>query len=69
MGTQNFCRFKIGIAHDRDMDTVDYVLQKFSKKEMNIFQRAFPIYQEMIESWIVYGEQYSMAKYNNWKGI
>lgn len=32
--TQDFARLKIGVAHDRGMETKDYVLGKFSKSDI-----------------------------------
>ena len=31
--TQNYKRLKIGISNDKEQNTIDYVLGKFSKKE------------------------------------
>lgn len=34
LGTQKFYQYKVGISHDKNYDTKDYVLGKFSKKEL-----------------------------------
>lgn len=68
IGTQNFCRLKIGIAHDKELDTIDYVLQKFSKEEMNFFQEHFSLYQDVISTWVLEGAELAMAKYNSFGG-
>ena len=68
IGTQDFCRLKIGIAHDRKLDTVSYVLQKFSKEEMTFFQNHFSFYQDIISTWVLEGAQLAMAKYNSFGG-
>ena len=36
LGSRKYARLKIGIAHDKSIDTKDYVLGKFSKEEENI---------------------------------
>lgn len=33
LGTKNFARIRIGIAKQKEVDTIDYVLSKFSKKK------------------------------------
>ncbi len=63
--TQDFCRLKIGIAHDRSIDTADYVLQKFSKSQIQDLTASFSFYQEIIEYWISNGTALTMEKYNN----
>lgn len=69
LGTQEFCRFKVGIAHNKDISTVDYVLQKFSKEEMKFFEENYSYFQEIIHSFIINGIDKTMALYNHNKEI
>lgn len=39
-GTSNINRIRIGISNDKTMDTADYVLGKFSKEELQVFNEA-----------------------------
>lgn len=55
IGTDAFCRLKIGISHDRTFDTVDYVLGKFSKEEMAYLNENYLVYHEIINSFISNG--------------
>ncbi len=64
LGTQEFSRLKIGIAHNRRMDTADYVLQKFSKDEMQYFEKSFGDFQNIIKCWVLEGISSTMTKYN-----
>ena len=38
VGDNSFCRLKIGISHDRTIDTSDYVLNNFSKAELKYLE-------------------------------
>lgn len=64
LGTQEFCRLKVGIGHNQNLETVDYVLQKFSKEEMKFFESSFGLFQDIIRCWILEGAQGTMARYN-----
>ena len=64
LGTENFCRLKIGIAHDRSMNTVDYVLGHFSKTQLDFFQEHYKLYQEIVESFVLDGAEKTMSKFN-----
>ncbi len=66
--TNEFCRMKVGILHEKKEDTIDYVLKKFSKKEMNYINANYETYQEIIMFWIKYGLDMTMQKYNNFGG-
>ncbi len=64
LGTDSFNRLKIGISHDKNKDTIDYVLGKFSKEEMEILKENFLMYQEIINSFILNGIEVTMNKYH-----
>ena len=65
LGTQNFARLKIGIAHDRSMDTKDYVLGTFSKQELNILKDQYSVYQNIILSFLSEGISKTMNLLNS----
>ena len=40
LNTSNINRIRIGISHDRDIETVDYVLGKFSKEDLKLLNEV-----------------------------
>lgn len=48
--TDAFARVKIGISHDKNKDTKDYVLGSFSKVELNSIQKNFKHIYDIIEN-------------------
>ena len=62
LNTQEFFRMKIGIKTNNINDTIDYVLGKFSKKEME--QIDFNTLCNAIDDFIEYDYNYVMNKYN-----
>lgn len=65
LNTDSFARLKIGISHDKNKDTINYVLGKFSKEEMNTLNENYKLYNEIIESFIHEGIEKTMNKYNS----
>lgn len=61
--SQDFARLKIGIGHSNDIPTVDYVLGKLSKEEINKLDSD--IYKEIIDTFINDGVDKAMLLYNN----
>ncbi len=41
LGTDHINRIRIGIANDRTIDTVDYVLGRFSREDMKTLDGVF----------------------------
>lgn len=67
LNSQDFLRLKIGVSNDKSIDTKDYVLGKFSKKEkeeLSLLQRTF---NEIIESFVINGIDKTMNIYNTKK--
>ena len=64
LNTNAFARLKVGVSHDKSMDTKDYVLGKFSKKELETFDKLQDTYQHIIESFIRDGIEKTMNIYN-----
>lgn len=64
LNSTSFARIKFGIAHNRNMDTKDYVLSKFSKEELNILSNSFSVVDKIIEDFSKLSIQELMSKYN-----
>ena len=67
LGSQEFLRLKIGISHNRSIDTKDYVLGNFSKDEKDKFSDMHKVFSEIIESFISNGIDRTMNIYNTKK--
>ncbi len=64
LNTDSFNRLKIGISHDKSKDTIDYVLGKFSKMELEKLKEDFSLYKEILDSFITSGMEVTMNKYH-----
>ncbi len=64
LNSQKIPRLKIGIAHDRNIDTKDYVLGRFSNESLSEFQKIVTTYINIINDFIKYDIEYCMQKYN-----
>ena len=64
LGTQKIPRLKIGIAHDRSVDTKDYVLGHFNKDDLKLFENKTQIFNNIINDFISQDINYCMANYN-----
>ena len=64
LGTQSFPRLKVGIGSVKKDEVIDYVLGKFSKKEMEILDNEFSIFRKIIESFVNVGIDKTMNVYN-----
>lgn len=64
LSTQNFKRLKIGISSVQNGDTIDYVLGKFSKTEINELNNILDICYNIIEDFSVLSFDELMSKYN-----
>ena len=67
LGTQEFARLKIGISHDKSIDTKDYVLGSFSKKDMDMFKEMQSTFNKIINCFIKEGIDRTMNIYNTKK--
>ena len=68
LGTSKVPRLKIGISNDKNKDTKDYVLGKFSKEEIDIISKNKDLYKDIIINFIDKGIDDTIARYNK-KGI
>ena len=67
LGSENFARLKVGISHDKTIDTKDYVLGNFSKKDKEIFNTMQDDFNKIIESFVIDGIEKTMNIYNTKK--
>ena len=63
LGTDNFKRLRIGISNDKD-DVINYVLSKFSKKELNEIDTMFDTLVNVLDDYFVMDFTSLMSKYN-----
>lgn len=67
LGTNAFARLKIGISHNIEGDTKDFVLGKFSKSQLEEIEKLYNIFNDIIDDYIKEGINYVMNKYNGAK--
>ena len=63
LGTDNFKRLRIGISNDED-DVINYVLSKFSKKELNEIDTMFDTLVDVLDDYFLMDFTSLMSKYN-----
>ena len=64
LNTNEFVRLKIGISQNRNIDTKDYVLGKFSKSDLEIIDKNNNADKEIIENFNYNNIELLMNKYN-----
>jgi PTH1 family peptidyl-tRNA hydrolase len=64
LGTNEYKRLKIGISKNENMDIVDYVLSKFSKGELKMFDDKKNIFINIIDDFLEFNFNDLMNKYN-----
>lgn len=62
--TEEFSRLKIGISHDKNINTKDYVLGKFNRKEEEYLSKIYPTIESIITDFISLDITELMSKYN-----
>lgn len=62
--TQQYKRIKIGISNNKNMNTADYVLGKFSKEEKNLLEPIIHQLPQLFEDFINMSYDNVMNKYN-----
>ncbi len=63
LGTENFKRIRIGISKN-NINTIDYVLGRFSKEDLFILNNVFNVVDNIIEDFNIYDFDKLMNKYN-----
>lgn len=65
LGTKEFTRLKIGISNNKNYDTKDYVLGKFSKEESEILMNIYSNLENIIDDFISLDTDKLKQKYNS----
>ena len=65
LGTSNYKRLKIGIANNKNIDTKDYVLGKFTKEEQLMIDEAVIKAVNIISDFSLLSFDKLMSSYNN----
>lgn len=65
IGCYEFKRLKIGISNNKQIDTKNYVLGKFSEDEKNILKNIINISENIINDFVDTNFDLLMTKYNN----
>ena len=65
LGTNDFKRLKIGISNNKEIDTKNYVLGKFSKEEIEILNELFKKLNIVLDDYFVESFQNLMNKHNS----
>ncbi len=64
LNTESFKRLKVGISNNKDIDTKDYVLGKFSKEEKETINNLKEQVSNILEDFITTDFDKLMCKYN-----
>ena len=64
LGTEEYKRLKVGIANNKNMDTKDYVLGRFSKEEKELIDEAINESTKIIDDYFKYPFNDLMSRYN-----
>lgn len=65
ISTREYVRLKIGISNNKDIDTKDYVLSKFSKNDLEILDNTYSKLINVVDDFIKLDKNALMSKYNN----
>lgn len=65
IGSYEFKRLKVGISNNKQIDTKNYVLGKFSSEEKNILKNIINISENIINDFFDNNFDLLMTKYNN----
>lgn len=64
LSTDNYKRLKIGISNDKELDTKDYVLSKFSKSDLTTLNQLFEYLNNVLDDYFILSFTDLMNKYN-----
>ena len=64
LGTPNYSRLKIGISHNREVETKDYVLSKLDNESIDIIEKNSDIVCNIIDDFYNNDMETLMSKYN-----
>lgn len=64
LGTDEYKRLKIGISNNKDIDTKNYVLGKFSKEDKEILNKEISLSKQILDDFLTLNFDKVMNKYN-----
>ena len=64
LGSKEYARLKIGVSNNKDIDTKDYVLGKFSKEDREILDETYKTCINIIDDYFKMNFDLLMGKYN-----
>ena len=64
LGSNRFRRFRIGISNNKNIDTKDYVLSRFSKEELDNIDEFLPKTETILSDFCSMSFERLMSKYN-----
>lgn len=65
LGTQAYKRLKVGISNNKDIETKDYVLGKFSRIELDELEKEKKEILKVLDDYFKYSFEELMSKYNH----
>ena len=65
LGTSEYKRLKVGISKDDNVDTKDYVLGKFTKEDIKVYDDLFSKFINVLDDYFVLPFGDLMSKYNS----
>ena len=65
LGTSEYRRLKVGISKDNNVDTKDYVLGKFTKEDIKVYDDLFSKFINVLDDYFVLPFGDLMSKYNS----
>ena len=65
LGTSEYKRLKVGISKDKDVDTKDYVLSKFSKEDKDVYNDLFKTLSGVLDDYLILSFGDLMSKHNS----
>ncbi len=65
LGSKEYARLKIGVSNNKDIDTKDYVLGKFTNEEKDVLYSVFQELVGVINDFCVMDLERLMSKYNH----
>ena len=64
LGSNHFKRFRIGISNNKNINTKEYVLGKFSKNDINSIDKFLPKTVDILNDFVTMDFEKLMSKYN-----
>lgn len=65
LSSDAFARLKVGVSHDRSIDTKDYVLGNFSREESIILRENYELLSDIVDNFCLHSLDRLMSKYNH----